>query len=149
VGLTPTSITGPGWNCSINGQVINCRRDDPLNPGTAYPPITLSVNVSATATGSVVNTAAISGGGDVNPNNNTSSDTASIAGGPDLTVTKTHTGSFRQGQQGAAYTLVVSNAGASPTAGAVTINDAVPAAWIARARTLSQAAVSILRSPSR
>jgi uncharacterized repeat protein (TIGR01451 family) len=98
-----------------------------LNPGTAYPPITLSVNVSATATGSVVNTAAISGGGDVNPNNNTSSDTASIAGGPDLTVTKTHTGSFRQGQQGAAYTLVVSNAGASPTAGAVTINDAVPA----------------------
>jgi uncharacterized repeat protein (TIGR01451 family) len=126
-GLTPTSATGPGWTCSITGQVVACRRDDPLNPGAAFPPVTLSVNVSATAVGNLVNIAAVSGGGDVNPNNNTSTDTAPIAGGPDLTVTKTHTGNFRQGQQGAAYTLVVSNAGASPTSGPVTINDTVPA----------------------
>src|SRR2546422_866753 len=34
--------------------------------------------------------------------------------GPDLTVTKTHTGNFFQGQTGASYTLTVHNIGTAP-----------------------------------
>jgi len=44
-----------------------------------------------------------------------------------LSITKTHTGSFSQGQQGATYALLVSNeAGAGPTSGTVTVTETAP-----------------------
>jgi uncharacterized repeat protein (TIGR01451 family) len=46
---------------------------------------------------------------------------------PDLTLAKTHSGNFTQGQTGATYTLTVSNVGAGPTSGSVTIADTLPA----------------------
>jgi len=46
---------------------------------------------------------------------------------PDLVVTKTHTGSFAQGQIGAPYTITVTNAGLGPTFGTVTAKDTLPA----------------------
>jgi hypothetical protein len=46
---------------------------------------------------------------------------------PSIGITKSHTGSFTQGQQGAVYTLTVSNgAGVSPTTGTVTVTELVP-----------------------
>ena len=45
---------------------------------------------------------------------------------PDLTITKTHVGNFTQGQTGAAYTISVSNGGAEPTTGTVTVTDTLP-----------------------
>ena len=46
---------------------------------------------------------------------------------PALTISKTHTGNFTQGQTGAAYTLTVSNqAGAGATSGTVTVTETVP-----------------------
>jgi uncharacterized repeat protein (TIGR01451 family) len=46
---------------------------------------------------------------------------------PVLSVSKTHTGNFTQGQTGATYTVVISNAvGAIATSGAVTVTDTVP-----------------------
>ncbi len=46
---------------------------------------------------------------------------------PQLTITKTHTGSFALGQNAATYVLTVSNAAASgPTAGTVTVTETVP-----------------------
>jgi hypothetical protein len=45
---------------------------------------------------------------------------------PVLTVTKTHTGNFAQGQNGATYSVTASNAGAVPTSGAVTMTETVP-----------------------
>jgi Domain of unknown function DUF11 len=46
---------------------------------------------------------------------------------PSIGITKSHTGNFAQGQQGAVYTLTVSNAaGVSPTTGAVTVTETVP-----------------------
>jgi trimeric autotransporter adhesin len=46
---------------------------------------------------------------------------------PSLEITKTHTGNFTQGQQGATYSITVGNgAGAGPTTGAVTVTDTVP-----------------------
>jgi hypothetical protein len=46
---------------------------------------------------------------------------------PSISITKSHTGSFTQGQQGASYTLTVSNAaGVAPTTGTVTVTETVP-----------------------
>ncbi len=47
---------------------------------------------------------------------------------PSLEITKAHTGNFTQGQQGATYTVTVSNgAAAGPTTGTVTVTDTIPA----------------------
>ncbi len=48
---------------------------------------------------------------------------------PVLSVTKSHTGDFTQGQTNAQYTITVSNSGA-PTSGTVTVTDTVPTGLI-------------------
>jgi uncharacterized repeat protein (TIGR01451 family) len=45
---------------------------------------------------------------------------------PDLTATKTHAGSFTQGDVGKTYTITVTNSGSAPTAGVVTATDTLP-----------------------
>ncbi|MGD0058631.1 MAG: DNA/RNA non-specific endonuclease [Verrucomicrobiia bacterium] len=80
-GLTATAISGDGWSTDLNS--LTCTRSDPLAPGSSYPPITVTVNVSATAPASVTNMAYVSGGSDTNTLNNTASDpTTIIAPGP-------------------------------------------------------------------
>ena len=44
----------------------------------------------------------------------------------DLTLTKSHTGDFIQGQVGATYTITARNIGAAPTTGTVTVVDNFP-----------------------
>src|SRR5206468_2697905 len=44
----------------------------------------------------------------------------------DLIVSKSHVGSFTQGQTGVAYTITASNVGQAPTSGAVTVSDTLP-----------------------
>lgn len=46
---------------------------------------------------------------------------------PDLTVTKTHTGNFTQGDTGRTYSITVSNNGSGATSGAVSVTDSLPA----------------------
>jgi uncharacterized repeat protein (TIGR01451 family) len=46
---------------------------------------------------------------------------------PDLTIAKVHTGNFTQGQNGAAYTITVTNLGQTPAAGLITVTDTLPA----------------------
>jgi uncharacterized repeat protein (TIGR01451 family) len=55
------------------------------------------------------------------------------AGPADMTVAKSHAGSFTQGQVGATYTITVTNSGASPTVGTVTVVDTLPAGLTATA----------------
>src|SRR5205823_8944674 len=57
--------------------------------------------------------------------NNTASDPTTVLGAADLTITKTHTGSFAIGQPGA-YTITVTNSGNVATAGAITVRDTLP-----------------------
>src|SRR5439155_23328060 len=45
----------------------------------------------------------------------------------DLTIAKSHTGNFAQGQVGATYTITVTNSGGAATAGTVTVSDTLPA----------------------
>ena len=96
----------------------------------------MTVNVSSTAPASVTNTATVSGGGDVNTANNTASDPTTVnavVATPDLTISKSHTGNFFQGQTGATYTITVSNIGSGATSGTVTVSDALPTGLTATA----------------
>ncbi len=127
IGLASTGASGTGWTCAPGGQSFSCTRNDPLAPGASYPPLTLTVQVAVDAPASATNTATISGGGDVDTSNNSVSDPTTIIAVPDLTLTKTHTGSFLQGQVGATYTLTVTNTGGGPTSSMVTVSDTVPA----------------------
>jgi len=45
---------------------------------------------------------------------------------PALSITKTHTGNFNPGQQGATYTVTVSNTGTGATSGTVAVTDLLP-----------------------
>jgi len=87
-GLTLVSMGGSGWNCNGN----TCTRSDALLGGS-FPPITVTMNVSATAPLQVTNQVTVSGGG------------AAPAGAQNLTVV-----SARQ----AAITAVTNNASGQP-----------------------------------
>ena len=124
-GLTLTGMSGTNWTCTT---LPTCTRSDALAPTQSYEPITVTVNVSATAPSSVTNTASVSGGGDTGPANNSASDPTTVnppAAGPDLAIQKTHTGKFVQGQSGT-YTLTVRNVGGGATSGLVTVTETPP-----------------------
>ena len=69
-------------------EKIAARHADGLPSGSSYPPITLTVNVPINIQANVTNTATVSGGGDVNPNNNTATDPTHI--GPPLQIVPTN-----------------------------------------------------------
>ena len=128
-GLTPTGPTGSvsGWSCGIASQTVTCMRSDVLASNNSYPPIPVTVNIASNAASSVTNTATVSGGGDVNVANNSASDPTNIVGA-DLTIGKSHTGNFTQGDTGDSYTITVKNVGSGPTDGSiVTVLDTLPA----------------------
>jgi len=80
-GLTPTAAntgTIQGWSVSTSGQTVIATRSDALAGGSAYPVLPITVSVSNTAASSLLNTASVSGGGEVNLGNDSSTDTISI-----------------------------------------------------------------------
>jgi uncharacterized repeat protein (TIGR01451 family) len=127
-GLTATQMSGMNWNCTV--ATLTCTRNDALAAGTSYPPITLTVTVASNAPASVTNTATVSGGGETNTSNDTATDVTTInasSAAPDLTIAKSHSGNFSQGQTGAMYSINVTNSGGTPTSGTVTMADTLPA----------------------
>src|SRR5262249_41017760 len=105
VGVVATALAGTGWSCTV--ATLTCTRSDVLAAGPRYPPITLTVNVNINAPASVTNMATVSGGGELNPANDTASDPTTIIQVPDLAITKSHGAAFAQGQTGATYTITV------------------------------------------
>jgi uncharacterized repeat protein (TIGR01451 family) len=71
--LTLVSMTGPGWTCSTASGPM-CTRSDVLSGASSYPPITVNMNVSASAPSQLTNQVSVSGGG------------GNSAGGEDLTL---------------------------------------------------------------
>jgi uncharacterized protein (TIGR03437 family) len=58
-GLDSLLLSGTGWSCSGT----NCTRADTLNGGSAYPPITFTFQVAASAAPLLVGNATLTGGG--------------------------------------------------------------------------------------
>ena len=73
-GLTATALDGPGWSCTLG--TLTCTRADALANGDTYPPITLTVTVAAIPP--AINTATVSGGGDINLLNNVATDPTTV-----------------------------------------------------------------------
>src|SRR5262249_8916723 len=101
-------------------------RTDSLATNSNYPTITLTVDVSGSASATVFNSVNVTGGGDSNTHFFTDVTNINV---PDLSITKSHTGNFVQGQNGAVYNINVSNVGVlSPAGGPVGAPDNVPSA---------------------
>ncbi|HEY2016498.1 MAG TPA: N,N-dimethylformamidase beta subunit family domain-containing protein, partial [Bryobacteraceae bacterium] len=79
-GLTATSIAGSGWICTQPAGP--CTRSDVLAAATAYPPLTLTVNVASNAPATVTNTATVSGGGSASPNSASDPATVGVSADP-------------------------------------------------------------------
>src|ERR1019366_8678386 len=92
---------------------LTCSQSTALAAGASYSAITVTVNVASNAAASITNTATVSGGGETNTSNDTANDVTTVSPLPDLTITKTHTGNFTQGQTGAKYTITVTNSGSA------------------------------------
>ena len=60
-GMTVTSLSGAGWNCSAN----QCTRSDALVGGASYPPVTVAVAITATAGNQATPQFSVSGGGGI------------------------------------------------------------------------------------
>lgn len=129
-GMTPGTSGGPGWACSTAGQVVTCKRSDPLAPGTSYPPLTIGVSVAPGTDGVIPSTVTAATGDDANPQSVTATDTVTVNPlPPDLAMRLTTSGSFKAGGNGD-YIMTVSNrTPAGPTTGPVTATFNVPAGF--------------------
>src|SRR5207244_63275 len=116
-----------GFSCSAVLQVVTCTNPGPLAP-SASSAITLTVSVAAGAVPSVTNTATVSTTGDTNSGNDSSSNPTTVSAAPviDLSIVKSHTGSFTVGVNGV-YSLAVTNVGNTATTGTITVSDTLPA----------------------
>jgi len=132
-GLTATAMSGSGWTCDL--ETLSCSRSDPLAAGSSYAPITLVVNVVATAPPHLTNVANVSGGGEDAFANNQAIDATAITQItplPDLIATASTSSQFTAGLS-AKYTLRVINIGSAPTSGQVTVADTLSAGLAATA----------------
>ncbi|HET9284383.1 MAG TPA: hypothetical protein VFR24_20715, partial [Candidatus Angelobacter sp.] len=113
--LVPTDISGTGWTCTL--ATLTCTRADALASGSSYPVITLTVNIPQNIPNNFTNTAKVSGGGDVNPTNNTATDKISL--GPPLVITPHSTSASVQ--PGATTQFVFDLEDDDPTLGTVAL----------------------------
>src|SRR5207253_5501819 len=88
---------------------------------------TLTLVATVTQTGPISNTATKSAETESDPNAVNDSSSATINGfAPDMTIAKSHIGSFLRGSA-ASYSLTVSNIGPVASSGLVTVSDTLPA----------------------
>ncbi|TMG12141.1 MAG: DUF11 domain-containing protein, partial [Chloroflexi bacterium] len=88
---------------------------------------TLTLTATVTTTGSITNTATKTAETETDPNLANDSASASITGqAADLTIAKSHVGSFVRGSTGS-YSVTVSNIGSVASSGLVTVTDTLPA----------------------
>ncbi|GEM_PF-3737250 len=130
-GFTYVSGSGTGWTCPTAPQSnpIVCTTNAVVTANGGTAPV-LSIQAQATIAGTnFVNTATVTGGGDVNNLNNTANDQTTVTANPlpDVGITKNHTGNFTAGQQGQ-YTVTVRNIGnaTTPAGYMTTVTDTLP-----------------------
>src|SRR5439155_22398910 len=88
---------------------------------------TLTLTSTMTATGSITNTASKTAENETDPNLANDSASATITGqSADLTIAKSHVGSFVRGSTGS-YSVTVTNVGSVASSGLVTVTDTLPA----------------------
>jgi len=119
-----TCVGAGGGTCSASG--VGNLSDSVTLPAGGSVTYTAMCSISAGATGSLVNTATVSGAAaDPVPANNSATDTDTLVASADLAITKTDGVTTATPGQSTTYTIVASNAGPSNTT--ATITDTFPA----------------------
>lgn len=118
------SAGGATGNTNGSGNTISQTVDMAVNSQILY---VVTGTISASATGTLTNTAVIAPAGvtDTNPGNNTSTDIDNLTPQADLEITKTDGATTAIPGDPITYTIVVSNAGLSDVVGA-TVRDLFP-----------------------
>lgn len=124
-GLTYVTAVGSGWSCSAEGQDVTCTRATGLGIAEEST-ISLITQIATTASGTLTNTATVtSAAEDTDPGNNTDSDELTLTSEVKLNTRKT--GAANASGTQINWTISVTNAGPSPTTGATTVTDTLPA----------------------
>ena len=114
-------VSASGSTSGIGGFVTSRKLENICNPLTPdpehpdVPPCFRPERIDGTTTGRTKNfsdLAALS---------------TTIVSVPNMTISKTHSGNFTQGQTGATYSIRASNVGSGPSSGTVTVTDTLPA----------------------
>ena len=128
VGLTPTGISGVGWNCSISA--LQCTRTDALAPGASFPPVEVAVNIAPNAPASIQNIASTLGGGATPTSAGSAASTVPVAGvTPTITVIKSSDRSSAIVGDVIGYTVIVNNMSLLPYTNDV-VNDILPSGFV-------------------
>ena len=125
-GLTPTAASGTNWGCGVAAQTVTCTRADPLPVGGMFEDITVTVSVLLSAAPSVSNTATVTGGGDITPANDSSTDVVPVITQADLGINKTDGVTTLTPGTTTTYTIVVTNSGPSPVTNAIVLDNPPP-----------------------
>ncbi len=79
VGLTATSLLGPGWTITQGtGSTVSARRGSALPPGESYPDLTLDLTVAAGAPPFLSTSVTVAGGDEIRTVNNVATHLTSI-----------------------------------------------------------------------
>ena len=125
-GITATAVDAPGWSCNpLPATSLSCSRNDALAPGGSYPPIVLTVALDETIADEVANTGTVSGGGDAELGDNSSTSTNPSSRKADLGITKTASKDRVGTGETFGFDLTVTNHGPSK-ATSVAITDPLP-----------------------
>ncbi len=124
-GVAFVSGTGASWTFVAVGQVVTASYSGTLVPN-ASSLFTLNVHLDANVPTTLTNVAAVAVPGDSDPTNDRDTDAASVNQLPDLTLDKSHTGSFAIGTNGT-WTVTVTNLGPGATTSAFAVLDTLPA----------------------
>ena len=125
-GIVPTGASGTGWTCTITLQTVSCTRSDALAAGAAYPTITITATVTQSAPATVVNTATVSGGGEINLANDSAVDTAQVLSSSDLLMSNVAAPNPVAAGSNITYTQSITNSGPSH-ATSLTLTETIPA----------------------
>ncbi|MBP8136751.1 MAG: DUF11 domain-containing protein, partial [Candidatus Eisenbacteria bacterium] len=124
-GVAFVSGTNAAWSFVAVGQVVTATYNGTLAPN-ATSLFTLNVHLDENVPTTVTNVAAVSVPGDSDPSNDRDVDPANVNLLPDLTLDKSHTGSFAIGTNGT-WTVTVTNLGPGATTSAFAVLDTLPA----------------------
>ncbi|MBS0571363.1 MAG: DUF11 domain-containing protein, partial [Proteobacteria bacterium] len=130
-GITTTATpSGAGWNCSASTLTnVSCTTAAAVAVGASAPVISVPVAIAIGTASPVVNTAAVSGGGDTTCPGSAHcfAQISTTVNAPKLQVTKTATPNPFVVGQSASYTITVTNNGTAATVATTTVTDAIPA----------------------
>jgi uncharacterized repeat protein (TIGR01451 family) len=136
-GTLVTSASGKGWTCTVTRWLVTCTRPgtgaDALAGGASYPPVTL---VSALCHKAVCTlegvTATVNTPGDAKPGGSTLTEDIAVQRQSSVQVTMTGTPNPYQPGKPVTYTVAISNAGPTDSAGtavAITVPTGFTGTW--------------------